>query len=230
MIRKEKNGLVWFEFELLQKYPQVLHGVFAYCNNMDSVKNIFYKNSEIPLISARQIHKTNIHVIKNRPIHDMEVLDTDILVTDQIDVMLMIRHADCQAAIIYDIKNNVLGLVHAGWKGQVQNIYKKTIDYFVEKYNSSTEEILVLISPSLGPDYSEFINYRTEFPVEFYKYQKENDLFDLWQIAYDQLIACNILDKNIEIARMCTFSEEKLFHSYRRNKTQKRNATCAVLT
>lgn len=229
MIRKEKNGLIWFEFELLQKYPQVLHGVFPQSDNLECVKNILDKSSKVPLISAKQIHKTNIHVIENRPTCDMEILDTDILVTDQIDLMLMIRHADCQAAIIYDVKNNVLGLVHAGWKGQVQNIYKKTIEYFVRKYNSLTDDILVLISPSLGPNYSEFINYRTEFPVEFYKYRKENDYFDLWQIAYDQLRACDILDKNIEIARMCTFSEQKLFHSYRRDKTQKRNATFAII-
>ena len=28
MIRKQKDGLTWLEFEILQQYPEVAHGVF----------------------------------------------------------------------------------------------------------------------------------------------------------------------------------------------------------
>ncbi len=232
MIRKEKNGLIWFEFELLQNYPHVIHGVFAHNQGLSSedVKKIINNNCSVPCVFAKQIHKTNLYNIENRPDGDVSVLDVDILATGCKDVLMMIRHADCQAGIMYDTKNDVLLLVHAGWRGQMQNIYQKAIHFLCRTYNSQVDDILVLISPSLGPQHSEFINYKTEILSEFHKYRKENNHFDLWQIAFDQLRMCGILEKNIEIAMICTFSHPNLFHSYRRDKTTKRNCTFGILT
>ncbi len=116
----------------------------------------------------------------------------------------MIRHADCQATIFYDPEHNAIANVHCGWRGNVQNIYRATAFEMRKTFSSKPENILVGISPSLGPEKSEFINYRKEFPESFLPYEIKPTYFDLWAISRMQLEASGILPHHIEVASICT--------------------------
>ena len=149
--------------------------------------------------------------------------------TSHPNLALMIYHADCQASIFYDPTHHAVAAVHAGWKGLVKEIYRKTIQSMKKRYGTKPEDLLVAISPSLGPNASEFVNYLKEFPRSFWNYQIKPNYFDLWEIAKMQLANNGIYEKNIQIAGLCTYSNPEDFFSYRRDKTACRHATIVSL-
>ena len=141
----------------------------------------------------------------------------------------MIKHADCQACLIYDPEHNVIAAIHCGWRGNEQNIYDKVIKKLSSRWGSSPDSLLACIGPSLGPLHAEFTEWKKELPESFWPFQKEPNHFDLWAIAEDQLHKSGIKKSHIEIARMCTYEEKDLFYSFRRDGLTGRNATCIFL-
>jgi polyphenol oxidase len=142
---------------------------------------------------------------------------------------LGITHADCQAAIFYDPFLHALAVVHCGWRGNVQNIYAKTVQAMKRSFGTKAENLLVGISPSLGPEFSEFVNYENEFPGSFINFQTKPFYFNLWELSRWQLEECGVLPHHIEIAGLCTYSSSEDWFSYRRDKVTGRNATIAAL-
>lgn len=249
MIRKNQNGVHWLEFEHLANCPRLRHGVFlrhggdsqgsyASLNLCDTVgdnpahvKANIGKAAEIMhasnLIGSRQVHGKDICLVPPKAYLDMPPCDA--LATPYSNVGLMIRHADCQAAIFYDPIQHVLANVHCGWRGSVQNIYAETIRFLQVKFGSDPENLLVGISPSLGPENAEFINYRDELPEDFWPYQNKPNYFDFWAISEMQLMKCGILKEHIEIARICTYANSEDCYSYRRTKIRGGHGTIAIL-
>jgi hypothetical protein len=150
-------------------------------------------------------------------------------VTNERDVGLFIKHADCQAVIFYDPIEKALGCIHAGWRGNVKNIYGQAVGKMRHIYGSKPENLLVGISPSLGPCCGEFIHYEKEIPREFWIFQVRPFYFDLWEMARFQLLKAGILPHHIEIAPLCTSCNTADFYSYRKEKTTGNNATIVCL-
>ncbi|MBA3722650.1 MAG: peptidoglycan editing factor PgeF [Parachlamydiaceae bacterium] len=255
MQKFSKNGLEWLEFELLSDIPHLKHAVFlrsggvstgpysslnvsfdvdddenAVKTNLQRIQSHFQDTSEpIKLFWAKQCHDKDItRITSNSPI---ESVNYDALVTNEPGLNLMIKHADCQAAIFYDPIHKAIANVHAGWRGNVKNIYKETIEYMQKSFGSKPSELLVCISPSLGPDEAEFIHYKQELPEEFWHFQVRPTYFDLWAISTYQLQQEGILPHHIEIAALSTYSNSHDYFSFRRDKKiTGRHATCVVLT
>jgi polyphenol oxidase len=231
MIRKQKGEVQWLEFELLQGIRGLVHAVFLRHGGVspkpfdslnagggtgDEPKNVAENRRRMLLalnlkeaLSVNQVHGCNVE-LEDGLLHEE---GCDGILTQKVGLGLMIKHADCQAALFYDPIHRAIGNVHAGWRGNVQNIYAKMVQKMQSAFGSKPEELLVCVSPSLGPDASQFINYKTELPKSFLPYQFKPLYFDLWKIARDQLQACGILPHHIEIASMCTFSHPQDFFS-----------------
>lgn len=243
----EKNKLQWLEFDQLAEHLNISAGTFlrhggtstgAYANfNLsDAVgdhPDCVRKNKELliqqlnikNIVFAKQIHGNKIQQITSAN-HKFE--DADGILTKEKNIALAITHADCQAALFYDVQNQIIGAAHAGWQGLVKNIYKEMISAF-KTLGSKPENILVCISPSLGPDHAEFKNYKNEFPKEFWVFQAKPFYFNLWEIARSQLTAAGIRPQNIEIVELCTFCNFKDYYSFRREKVTGRNCTTIAL-
>lgn len=245
----DKEKLQWLEFDLLESYPHVLHGVFLRHGGVSkepyATLNLGSATSDLP-----NHYKANREVVKNavgvqrlifpHQSHGMNVervtsknwdktFQADAIFTTEKNVGLAVTHADCQAAIFYDPVHEAVGVVHAGWKGMVQNIYARMVEAMQREIGAQTQNLLVCISPSLGPDHAEFKNYKQEFPQDFWPFQIESNHFDLWAIARKQLNALGILDKNIEVSGICTYCNAKDYFSARREKDTGRNATVVAL-
>ena len=248
MINKEENEIQWLEFELLADQPRLKHGVFlrhggvsqgkyASLNLSSSVgddpaavkenqrRATVILNSS-PLVYTKQVHGSHVIEVTES---QMQLEPADGMITKKRDLPLTIHHADCQAAIFYDPVEHVLAVVHSGWRGSVQNIYKQTIDSMKNKYGSKAENLLVGISPSLGPNHAEFINYKQEFPEKFWEFQVKPLYFDFWAISEMQLKAEGVLTDHIQIAGICTFANQQDCYSYRRDKIKGGHGTVAVL-
>jgi YfiH family protein len=178
-------------------------------------------------MSATQVHGTGIEYVTDKS--DASTLCCDVLVTDKAGVGLLIKHADCQACILYDPVRHVLALIHAGWRGNVQNIYLVSVQYLRSRFGSKPRDILAAISPSLGPTAAQFTNYTAEFPKALWRFRQHAEYFDLWKLAEHQLLSAGILPQNLRIARRCTYTEPELFYSYRREGITGRLGTVAML-
>jgi hypothetical protein len=210
MLRKKSESSEWLEFEIFQPFPELEHGVFL-------------KGPVLDGFQGKQVHG---EVIVRAPfVGDIEC---DGLMTDKNGVRLKIRHADCQAAILFDPVGQCFSVVHAGWRGNVLNIYERAIEAMRESFGSEPENVLVGISPSLGPCCAEFKNFEVELPSRFWRFQVKPTYFDLWEIGKTQLIEAGVQLDNIEVARICTCCNLEEFHSYRRDKTQERHVTTAM--
>lgn len=222
-----------YRFELFEQFAKLRHAVITRKNNLDFKKNIYYDlcsdilNTKLrSIIKAPGVHGNNIlEVSSQHPITGQ----ADGLSTRETHLALLNTHADCQIALFYDPVNHALANVHSGWRGSVQNIYRNAVQFMQKRYGSRPENLFACISPSLGPENSEFIHYRNELPLPFWKHEVKPFHFDFWAITEEQLLGCGLLREHIQIAEICTYAHSEEFYSYRRDKTPCRNATVAVL-
>ncbi len=248
-MEQEKKKIEWIEFDLLKKYPNLVHGTFlrhggvsqgpfaslnvgtAGGDHPDSVK---YNRARIAkaldlsqILFPHQNHGITIHTVTSA--HLQATPHADALITKATGIGLGITHADCQAALFYDPVQQVIAAAHAGWKGTVQNIYGHLIERLQREMHCQPKNILVTISPSLGPDHAEFIHYKEELPSSFWSFQVRPNYFDFWEIAKQQLTAAGIQEEKIEIANTCTYCQTENYFSHRKEKETGRNATVIAL-
>ena len=254
MQRKKYDEIEWLEFDLLSDIPRLKHAVFLRhggCSqgpyaglntgfhigdNTEHVReNIQRIKSQLQyevsnwnnLVWGRANHGKSIALVNAQS--PEEVIDFDGLITRTPGVSLMMKHADCQTVLFYDPKNHAIANIHAGWRGSVANVCGEAIQYMRQAFGSHPSELLVCISPSLGPDEAEFIHFRTELPEEFWPFQVRPTYFDFWSITEYQLQGAGILPHHIEVARLSTYSNPYDFYSHRRDKITGRHATCITL-
>lgn len=245
----DKAKMEWLEFDLLEIYPHVVHGVFlrhggtskGLCSTLnlgegtsdhpDSVK----MNRELVrkalgtehLIFPHQTHGMNVQRVTQKNLS--KLLQADAIYTTEKNIALGVTHADCQAAIFYDPVHEAIAAVHCGWRGSVQNIYARVLEAMQREIGTQPQNLLVCISPSLGPDCAEFKNYKQELPQDFWSFQVKPNYFDFWAISKKQLLSLGILEKNIEITAICTVCSPTDYFSYRREKETGRHGTIVAL-
>jgi len=226
MLRKKRGSLEWLEFELLQQFAEVRHAIYLRQGteilDLDKIKK--HLGCE-QIISGKHEHGICIERV---PLEN-EVCDG--LVTQEKSTGLFIKHADCQAVIFYDPIEKALGCIHAGWRGNVRNIYAQAINKMRHLFGTKPENLFVGVSPSLGSCCSQFIHFEKEIPQKFWSFQHRPFYFDLWEMARSQLIEAGVLPHHLEIAPICTYCNPEDFDSYRRDKIKGRNtATVACIT
>lgn len=233
------------QFELFKEFPFIKHHVFSkkggtsvgpfsslnmgfHCGDLgDHVKNNRRLAGCDGYVGSKHIHGTTITEVDSS--QRLEIPDCDGMMTNIPGVGLLTTHADCQAALFYDPINHAIANVHCGWRGNVQNIYGKTVEKMCNRYGSKPENLFVGISPSLGPNHAEFKNYKIELPQSFLDYKVSEFHFNFWEIARMQLQNSGVLNHHIEIAEICTYENQEDYFSYRRDKICGRNGTTIEL-
>lgn len=241
--------LEWLEFDLLARYPHVAHaiflrhggvskGSFSTLNLSEGVgdsfedvqanREIVRKTLSLPkIVYATQTHGSTICRIKQKNVN--EAHSADAFYTTERNIGLAITHADCQAAIFYDPVHEAIAIAHAGWKGTSQNLFARVIETLHREVGTQAHNLLVCISPSLGPDHAEYKNYKHELPHELWSFQQTPNYFNFWAISQKQLLDCGVNEKNIEISQICTHCSKEDCFSYRREKETGRHATVVAL-
>lgn len=172
--------------------------------------------SEDNIIILEQVHDDKIYYA-DQPVKD-EIPGCDAAITDKEDLYLLIQIADCQAVSIKDPVRRVIANVHNGWRGSVKNIVGKVIKELESKFGSKPEDLIINVSPSLGPCCSEFSDPYNELPSHLHKYILENNHVDFWEATKDQCLKEGILGKNIHIDGSCTVCNSEKYFSYRADK------------
>ncbi len=155
----------------------------------------------------------------------------DAMVTDQPDTPLMMRYADCTPIILYDPKQCVIGIAHAGWRGTVLGVASSAVQTMIQAYGCKPANIQAGVGPAIGPDCyqvgEEVIQavqerFGTVAGDAFEGPLMKRDPSD--GTAYLNLWSANRIDleragvEQIEIARICTATRTDLFYSHRAEK------------
>jgi hypothetical protein len=226
MHQVKRGEFSYFIFESFSEEQHLCHGCFTKEHDFATKEGLMTKIVRAWGLEGgacgKQVHGTNIAMIKNTSNGIYKIPDTDGLITNQKGVALFILHADCQPAFFYDPKRLVIAAVHCGWRGSCQNIYQKTLKCLQNAYNCDPADLKVCIGPSLGPKAAEFVNYRKELPKQFLPFQYSPNYFDFWEISRHQLLQLGVLQKHLQLSKLCTFSNPQKFFSYRRTKTSSR--------
>ncbi len=144
---------------------------------------------------------------------------SDGLYTDKKDLFIAVNVADCVPVFIYDTENEVVACIHSGWKGTQQRIVTHTVNTLIERYNSRPECLYVYVGPGIGVNNFEVGEEVFDlFDEEFREIRKGKYYVDLKKDIYTRLIRQGVSDENVEVSDYCTFADEKLFHSYRRDR------------
>lgn len=198
-------------------------------------EDIFEENwlQEAVPVWPKQIHEDNIEVIEQRPYRPLELADTDGLITNLRGVMLTTVHADCLPVYFFDYMRNVVGLVHAGWRGTAKGIAAKAVYMMNREFGCMPDDIQVFIGPGIskccfetGEEvYEAFNTGKYSFDIfeepwdfidDFSEKKGDKYFIDLKGINKRQLMDIGVPQENIETSSHCTCCEPELFCSYRR--------------
>jgi len=178
------------------------------------------------LVSGRQVHGSQVQVIAEKPVADVEIAGCDAFISNVAGVGLLIQQADCQAVMLFDPHRRVAANIHCGWRGSVSNIIATTIRVMAEEFATEPAHLLAAISPSLGPCCAEFVNFQQELPDHFHPFQVKPSYFDFRAISRRQLEETGVKPANISATTICTVCDPNWF-SYRREK--KTGRFCSVI-
>lgn len=195
------------------------------------VKNILKsENLNAKVYSCFQTHSKNVRIIEkdeDKPfVYGRIFMDSDGIVTNRKNEILLIKFADCTPIVFYDSNKKILGSCHSGWRGTVGGVSKSTIEA-MESLGSSIKNIHAYIGPSIGQEnyevgldvYDEFLKISDEVPhilTAFNKSKTKEDKYYLnMKLAnYLVLTSLGIKEENIEVSPEFTFGNPRI-HSAR---------------
>lgn len=183
------------------------------------------------LIIPYQTHSVNALVIdkdflqQNAEKRNEQLQNIDALITQEKGVCLCVSTADCTPILLYDRKQQVIAAIHAGWRGSVNYIVRKTLEQMNRLYNTQGEDIFAAIGPCIGFDAFEVGDEvydafkQNDFPMEYisgWKPETHKWHIDLQMANSVQLIDFGVPTEQIDICDICTFTHYEKFFSARR--------------
>ena len=173
--------------------------------------------SEDKIYLPVQEHTNRIHLLES----DMDPVVADAVITARKNFLIGVLVADCVPVLLYDSEKEVIGAVHAGWKGTAGRILPDTITMMREMFRSSPENIRVAIGPSIkqccyevGEEVRERVADATGRGDYFIK--KDAGCFvDLAFANKVQALDAGIPHENLWLSGECTFCNPDKYHSYR---------------
>ncbi|MCF8008344.1 MAG: peptidoglycan editing factor PgeF [Halanaerobiales bacterium] len=203
--------------------------------NRDLIYNTLNYNP-LKIIYGEQVHLNQIKIVNNTLIKNNEkgnetiLKGIDGLISKKSDNILAGLFADCVPIFVFDIKTKVFALFHSGWKGTYQQILTKGLNYFTKRLNSSIEDIHVVIGPSISVNHYQVSKnlikiFKDKFKYnDYYKVNSDRYYLDLKKLNFNLARSFKIKESNIYLTDYCTFRDDKLYYSYRRNNKTGRMA------
>ncbi|MBQ9783383.1 MAG: peptidoglycan editing factor PgeF [Clostridia bacterium] len=186
------------------------------------------------LISVSQIHSARVRYVTAE--HAGEGIDRptaepcDGYVTDQPDVVVGIRTADCVPILLYAPPQGAFGgavaAVHAGWRGTAAGIVRVAVDRLC-RLGAEPQTVRAAIGPSIGSccyevrqDFADSframagdgLTERYVLPIPGQPGVYRSDLKGANQ---ELLLSAGLLPENLDCSDSCTMCDPKTFFSHR---------------
>lgn len=231
----EENGFVnGFSTRLggVSKFPENDLNLAGFGEDTD--ENIFENrrrflrifDGDFMLATAWQVHGDAIKTIKDFDQAKEGNGKFDALISNLPNILAGVKTADCVPILLGDAKTRSFAAVHAGWRGTVQSIVKKSFEKMRLEFGTKAEDLTCAIGAAatcknyeIGQDVIDA--FKENFPESkrlFTPTRENHALIDLHLANKQQLISVGVLPENIFIAPFCTMERTDLFFSYRKEK------------
>jgi YfiH family protein len=174
---------------------------------------------------VKQVHRTGVAVARRQDA-DQDPPEADIILSDDPELVIAVRIADCAPILIADPRRRAVGAVHAGWRGTVQRAARVGVEAMTREFGSDPNDLIAAIGPCLGVCCGEV---GEEVVEAFRQAGHVEEAIDRWfsigpggrlhlhlaRANRDQLLTAGLRVENIHVAELCTRSFPEVFHSYR---------------
>lgn len=184
------------------------------------------------LAACWQMHGANVRVVKSledarEPLDSLgESARCDALISNVARVLVGIKTADCVPVILGDVRTGAFAAVHAGWRGTLSEIVRRTLERMSAEYGTLPTDVRAAIGPAagvccyeVGTEVIEAFRQKFKGADGLLVPTRENHArIDLLKANKEQLLAEGVAAERIHIAPLCTICRTDLFFSYRREK------------
>lgn len=170
-------------------------------------------------------------------IYDFEsgIPETDALYTTLDNVVLATFYADCTPLYFCAPKHHLIGVAHSGWQGTIKGMMHSFLTHWIEDLKIQPEDIFITIGPAISKmaytvddtvankvkafPYFDATSTLTQISNTHYKF--DGQMLNVMMAEH-----LNIPKQNIACTSYCTYCDEDLFFSFRREgKTGRMLAT-----
>ncbi len=231
----------FFKFLNFSQFPEIIHGIsnrsygdmrFGRLKEEEIIRNrkIFLNDLGVnisSIVAPEIVHSAKINLVgkkekgKGSLNRRSAVPKTDGLLTQEKQIYLMATAADCLPILIYDPILRTVCIVHAGWRGIINQIIPRTIDS-LKDLGTDPQNLIVGIGPSICQKH--FV-VRKDVLKKFMVYypsasfvRNKHGYVDLKKTALIDFKKAGIPQDNIEVAKFCTYCDNGMFGSFRKEK------------
>jgi YfiH family protein len=183
-----------------------------------------------------QVHGTAVAVIRKGSAVPSPRPEADALVSDEPDIAIAVRAADCVPLLMADRVRGVVAAVHAGWRGTAARVAVAAVDALGQEFGTRASDLVVAIGPSIGACCYEV---GTDLVDAFAAAGHERYLIDRWFLSpppargsqdrpglaldvaranTDQLVLAGVPEEQVYASGLCTAMHLDVLTSYRREK------------
>ena len=188
-----------------------------------------------PILQMNQVHDVKVAVVDREDISPQELDGYDAMVTDLPGIAIGVRTADCIPVLLYDPVKKAAAAIHSGWRGTVSKIICKTVAKMQSTYASQPSDLLAVIGPAICMDCFQVgedvaLKFKEAgFDVNsvwaFQEPKTGNGMegghhIDLKQACRQTLIECGLKGGNIQISDLCTYEDNHLLYSARKESIE----------
>jgi len=200
------------------------------------------------IITVKQTHSDKVLAIADE-LTPSDTLEGDACITDRAGLGLGLNVADCLPVYIYADSPRCIGIVHCGWRGTAARLAEKTARQMSRRFHVPLRDLRFALGPCICPNcYEVGDDVRQEFsksfplPGKFFspvapdekrtvparglssktKYHLDIRAANRWLLDEVGLLETNSIER-------CTYENDELFYSARRDKTTGRNLAVIAL-
>ncbi|MCL1991106.1 MAG: peptidoglycan editing factor PgeF [Defluviitaleaceae bacterium] len=257
MVKKEKEGIIYYEFEHFNQTGLVNHCFSTRIGGVSKAPyasmNLAYHMGDVAsdvdtnfkriseavgfdaalIVMSNQVHDAKLHVVENQTVVPAGI---DGLITQVPGYALTTYYADCVPLLFLDPVKKVIANAHSGWCGTVAGIGCDMVDKLVHDFGCDPVDLLVGIGPSIslthfevGREVVEVFEKRFSWSTGYLQQTShEKWHIDLIGINRALLLRCGVKAAHIDCSDLCTYECPDLFFSHRRDGTARGNMAAMI--
>lgn len=172
-----------------------------------------------PVAGLDQVHGSEIHCVDGPG-----SWEGDGLLTDARGLLLRVAVADCFPILLHDPRQNIVGALHAGWRGVAKEILPKALRAMQTRYRSDPADIRLALGPGIsGPRFQVGAEVAEQFRALGFESDRPDPnaqgkfLLDLEAVLRQQAAQNGIRPDHFWSLGLCTVSDPRFF-SHRRDR------------
>lgn len=180
------------------------------------------------IVVPHQTHGTESRIVGGdffalrADVRKMVLEGVDAVMTDVSGVCVGVSTADCIPVLIFDPQHDAVCAIHAGWRGTLAGVVKKTVADMTAAYHTNPTVVKAVIGPGISLEAFEVgEEVYEQFAAAGYDMQAISELRGKWHIDLPecnrrQLIDAGLMDVNITPSDICTYRNADKYFSARR--------------